>query len=213
MDSPFSADQRRYLPWPEYRKLEQEIGQESLIGKSDLSSDKVNSRIRELIGFEKRYGIVFLGERKWLEMHLRLPSKAMHYANWVMFHLNVLLERGLLPATDDDLGHCWQGYTENLSSIWRPPELADAWIQVEDIDLVLPGDEAGVDDEALCEAFRILHNLAYYLHNVPHQDSRPVTLDKITVEPETGYWFVDVISEYGSVWSVEFFGNEVRHTG
>lgn len=213
MDSPFSVDQRRYLPWSEYHKLEQEIGQESLIGKSDLSADKVNSRIRELIGFEKRYGIVYLGERQWLEMHLRLPAKAMHYANWVMFHLNVLLERGLLPATDDDLGHCWQGYTENLSSIWRPPELADAWIQVEDIDLVLPGDEAGVDDEALCEAFRILHNLAYYLHNVPHQDSRPVTLDKITVEPETGYWFIDVISEYGSVWSVEFFGNEVRHTG
>ena len=213
MESPFSADQRRYLPWSEYRKLEQEIGQESLIGKSDLSSDKVNSRIRELIGFEKRYGIVYLGERQWLEMHLCLPAKAMHYANWVMFHLNVLLERGLLPATDDDLGHCWQGYTEELAPFWRPPELANAWIQVDDIDLVLPGDESVPDDEALCEAFRILHNLAYYLHNVPHQDSRPVTLDKITVEPETGYWFVDVISEYGSVWSVEFFGNEVRHTG
>lgn len=212
MDSPFSADQRRYLPWSEYRKLEQEIGEESLIGKSDLSSDKVNSRIRELIGFEKRYGIVFLGERQWLEL-LCTVNTPRNYALWVLYQLNTLFDMGLTESAGDLEGDWWQGYTENLAPIWRPPELADAWIQVDDIDLVLPGGETGVDDEALCVAFRILHNLAYYLHNVPHQDSRPVTLDKITVEPETGYWFVDVISEYGSVWSVEFFGNEVRHTG
>ena len=212
MDSPFSADQRRYLPWSEYRKLEQEIGQESLIGKSNLSSDKVNSRIRELIGFEKRYGIVFLGERQWLEL-LCTVNTPRNYALWVLYQLNTLFDMGLTESAGDLEGDWWQGYTENLAPIWRPPELADAWIQVDDIDLVLPGGETGVDDEALCVAFRILHNLAYYLHNVPHQDSRPVTLDKITVEPETGYWFVDVISEYGSVWSVEFFGNEVRHTG
>ncbi|WP_145438916.1 hypothetical protein [Gimesia chilikensis] len=212
MDSPFSADQRRYLPWSEYQKLEQEIGEESLIGKSDLSSDKVNSRIRELIGFEKRYGIVLLGERKWLEL-LCTVNTPRNYALWVLYQLNTLFDMGLTESAGDLEGDWWYGYTENLAPIWRPPELADAWIQVDDIDLVLPGGETGVDDEALCVAFRILHNLAYYLHNVPHQDSRPVTLDKITVEPETGYWFVDVISEYGSVWSVEFFGNEVRHTG
>lgn len=211
MDSPFSADQRRYLPWSEYRKLEREIAQDSLIGKSYPSSEQIHSRIRELVGFEKRYGIVYLGERLWLEMHL--AHQAVNYANWVMIHLNVLLERGLLPATDDELGHCWHGYTEDLAPIWRPPELADAWIRVDDIDLTLPGDESGPDDDGLHEAFRILHNLAYYLHNVPHQDSRPVTLHGITVERETGYWFVDVISEYGSVWSVEFFGDEVRQTG
>lgn len=200
------------MPWSEYRKLEQEIGEESLIGKSDLSSDKVNSRIRELIGFEKRYGIVFLGERQWLEL-LCTVNTPRNYALWVLYQLNTLFDMGLTESAGDLEGDWWQGYTENLAPIWRPPELADAWIQVDDIDLVLPGGETGVDDEALCVAFRILHNLAYYLHNVPHQDSRPVTLDKITVEPETGYWFVDVISEYGSVWSVEFFGNEVRHTG
>lgn len=210
MDSPFSADQRRYWPWSEYRKLEQEIGQESLIGKSDLSSDKVNSRIRELIGFEKRYGIVFLGERKWLEL-LCTVNTPRNYALWVLYQLNTLFDMGLTESAGDLEGDWWYGYTENLSPIWRPPELADAWIQVDDIDLVLPGGETGVDDEALCEAFRILHNLAYYLHNVAHQDSRPVTLDKITVERETGYWFLDVISEYGSVWSVEFFGDEVRY--
>ena len=117
---------------------------------------------------------------------------------------------GLMRTTNETLGECWHGYTENLSPFWRPRELSDAWIRINDIDLSLPGDESVPDEEALCEAFRILHNLAYYLHNVPHQDSRPVTLDRITVERETGYWFVDVISDYGSVWSVEFFGDEVR---
>ncbi|QDT25500.1 hypothetical protein [Gimesia panareensis] len=211
MDSPFSVDQRRYLPWSEYRKLEREIAQESLIGRSDLSSEKINSRIRELIGFEKRYGIVYLGERQWLERCA--ANSRMSYPVWVLYQLNSLLDKGLSESTEAMPGGGWQGYTEDLSLFWRPPELADAWIRMEDIDLTLPGNDSGVDDDGLCEAFRILHNLAYYLHNVPHQDSRPVSLHGITVEREPQHWTADVISEYGSVWSVEFFGDEVRQTG
>lgn len=211
MDSPFSADQRCYLPWSEYRKLEREIAQDSLIGKSDLSSEKIHSRIRELVGFEKRYGVVYQGERLWLERCAADYRRS--YSIWVLHQLISLFDKGLAESTEAMPGGGWQGYIEDLSPFWRPPELADAWIRVDDIDLTLPGNKTGIDHDGLCEAFRILHNLAYYLHNVPHQDSRPVTLHGITVERETGYWFVDVISEYGSVWSVEFFGDEVRGAG
>ncbi|QDU07535.1 hypothetical protein [Gimesia aquarii] len=208
MNDIFATKQRHYIPWPEYRKIEEEASHGTLIGQSGILLPKLNDRLKYLASAEDRDGFVYFGERKWLESCL--VNGEITYSTWVLYQLNEVFQNGLLKDFEDTLGICWGGYTENVSQFWLPHELTSSLIQFDNIKLLIPGDESGPKPSRLCEAFEILHNLAYYLNNASVRYHETVFLDEIVIQDREKLWRIDLLNDYGSVGSVEFVGQEIE---
>lgn len=102
----------------------------------------------------------------------------------------------------------WRAYTEELAAIWLPEEL-NAAVVVDNVMLVVPGNEDGPLDIKLRDAFESLHNLAYHLAQSSWNRADNVSLDEIVVHNAEHRWDLWFINEYGSVGRMELQNGEV----
>ncbi|MCA9015828.1 MAG: hypothetical protein KDA77_10895, partial [Planctomycetaceae bacterium] len=207
MDDLFATTERRYLPWPLYRELETKAARRTLIDQTDFSTETATARLKDLMTLEQDQGFVYLGERKWLESCLM--NHQLSYATWVLNQFNKLFEDGLSQETEETIGTCWRGYTENVGPIWLPEEYSDSTIQFGEINILIPGDDSGPYPDKLCQAFEILHNLCYYLNHAGKLYRETVFLKEIIIHQENQHWTAELCNDYGSVGSVEFEEGEI----
>src|SRR5258708_2266297 len=124
MSDPFSVAVRRYIPWSEYRALEETLSVGSLTGRIAISLAEIEARLQTLRQYEAQSGFVFFGEGKWLDDRVAADNE-MSYGDWVANQLvNGVFVNRIAYVDDATNGSCWKAYSENLSLFWSPPELA-----------------------------------------------------------------------------------------
>lgn len=216
MNNPFTANVRRAIPWDQYASLQADQVTLSLTSRTSFTLDEATHRAEALGELEKRFGFVYLGERRWLSERLG-GQHVLGYTKWAAEQFLRCFDGGLVPANQDwqtDPRFHWHGYTQDVSFLWLPPSLVPAGLDVSYVSMWFPGEVVFPEPERLAHGYEILHNLAYYLYLFDLWApgvlrSCPHGLHDITIPPESEPWEMLLISEYGAGWGCQFAGHRI----
>jgi len=212
----FSTPDRRFYPWEAYKILKVELAGGSLVGEGEISSHAIRERVDRLTDLESTLGVVYVGEKRWLESRL-LASSNQPYSDWVFERLRDIFPGGLrfqpyLWKDQPDLLN-WSAYTEDVSFIHAFEETSNNSVLMDCILITMSGESNGADPTCLATVFEILHDLPYYLvaaapRNYPLEK---VSLGEIFVPKDSEVWMMELISDYGASVPVHFKGDEVYY--
>ena len=209
---PNSSQLRSYIPREEYVKLTREQQQLSLTGKNLDQIDKllIQNRIRALELLEKQ-GFVYIGEKNWLLGYLeQANTRFQYYREWVVWNMETHLKLKFTQA--EEIGSnglpLWQTefdaspYLLHFEALKNP-----AFLDIDELELLLGGDESGPDLNCLVKSFEYLHHLEYALSTLTYAPKGGRELSVIGIEisniSQPSDWGLIVISDYGSDWDFE----------
>lgn len=212
MSDPFNTRVRRYIPWPEYRVLEDSQAAASLIGHVTIEPSDIEARLASLRHYETSLGFVYFGERRWLEDRFNSGTDKT-YAVWAAGELErAVFPGGFVREEDPMHGSCWRGESNDPRLFWTVPELSSpiglycVVVLIRNADEEPPHFEAG-------RVFEVLHDLAYHLHNAGRTrtfaDAGDVGLDTLVFSPQQSRWEMFLGNEWGSIGAFDFDGREV----
>lgn len=212
MSDPFSVLIRKYISWHEFQRLSTELAKGSLIHAGKIAQRNKVSRLEELSDYEQRFGFVYVGEKQWL-ISLDVNHDDIKYSDWVWTQLtDIVFPDGLVFERDETSGPYWKGYTEELSSLMLFANLSGKSVQIDNIQLLIPGNASAPNETKLCHAFEILHNISYYLYICAGRYTNKVFLDQIVLDNEQGLWHMDMINDFGSIGTAEFNGIQLSRS-
>ncbi len=211
---PASKAIRRFISFEDYASLIEAQQHQTFIGECLMgyAEDGIKARIRALTRLEVDHGFVYVGEKQWLERYLKSGKRATlsRYHYWV--------KRALFDGMG--LTFSYVEYSENPhlpARVWKAEFDASsyglgfealnnlAYAPVEELELYVFGQEAGLSPAHLVKAFEFMHDLEYIVAAMPagRGDRAPLMIEglEVTNEEEPMRWELNVVSEYGSFYN------------
>lgn len=222
---PFSTKLRRYYPWPEYEHFQCKQAARSLVNRRTVDFESARERRNELADIETNSGLVYIGERQWLDCVLSRSDHSYSYDVWIdEAFRSIVFASDYYFGRDDgkpssvdanfNLGECWHGSSENQQVLWMPEEIEVPRVHVRDV--TLTGNSKGPSTEVLMLAFSVLHDLAYSLHEIYHKFSPglqssddSIYLEEIVIRDGVDVAWGVVGNDYTWLEAVEFRGGHV----
>jgi len=207
MSDPFSVRERAYIPWVDYRQMLAQQANVSLIRYPSTDIGRLALRLDELRQRESSTGFVYYGERRWLEACVERGGW-IPYSEWAFLQLTgVLFLNGFARRPNGRHGDCWTAYTEDLSSVWWPPQLSMSKNAVNSLDIIVVDSGDQPNTFKMAEVFNIIHDLSYHILHALAATSHDAVLDELVVNNDS--WRIGLINEYSATWSLQFAGPDM----
>lgn len=205
---------RRFVSPVEYASLINAQHYQTFIGECLIgyAEDGIKERIHTLTKLEIDHGFVYVGEKQWLEQYLNSSrsEELSRYHYWVKMLLFDVMGMAFSYADYSENPHLptkvWKAefdgsrYGLGFEALNNP-----AYAPIEEVELYIFGQEAGLSPAHMVKAFEFMHDLEYILAGMPtgRGDRAPFWVEglEVTNEEEPMRWELNVVSEYGSIYN------------
>ena len=211
---PNSSQIRKYIPRQTYFQMLDEQRNPSYIGfpLSLTNEERIRQRIEQLEEKEQ-LGFVYIGEKNWLQTYLQnnKSSQFESYDQWVKHNFENYL--GLQFKISNEYDHLdyilWQAELDSKGIQLGYDDLKNsAFLELEELDVFVRGDEQAPNVTYLVQAFEVLHNLEYAISTLKYKGSvqGEISATGIDVSNQVNprRWELNVISSYGADWDFSF---------
>jgi hypothetical protein len=211
---PSSSETRRYIPPKAYAALVNAQQFQILIGECLIgySEDGIKQRIRQLDQLEAELGFVYVGEKQWLSQYLE-SGKSSALARYYYWVKNIFFDVMRLAFSYADYSlnphlpsKVWKADVDgSVSRLGYEALFNAAYSPIEELELLIFGNEQGMSPTHAIKAFEFIHDLEYILAAMPsgQKERAPLLIEglEVTNEEEPTRWELNVISEYGSSYN------------